>query len=203
MEPISGKTSAQRVLQHLLVGLGVIFAVVCASAPSVSDEFTDRRITAGARIFRALLAADRGISQKKGDSGKLKLALVFLNDPRGAEKAARVLGRGDNSRIREISTRVEIIPFPELLAGKGNGFAGIFLTQPMGRKRIRQVGELAAARKIITFSPFEGDVERGTQAGISVEAKVRPYLNLTALENGGIRLKSFFMRVAKIYEETP
>ena len=203
MDLISGKIAVRSVVQHLIIGLGVIFAMVCGSAPSVSDEFTDRRITAGARIFRALLAADRDIREKRGDNGKLKLGLVFLNDTRGAEKAARVLGRGDNSRIREISIRVEKISFSEFLERKGRDFAAVFLTQPMGRKRIRQVGGLAAARKILVFSPFEGDVERGVAAGISVEAKVRPYLNLTALENGGVSLKSFFMRVAKTYETNP
>jgi hypothetical protein len=53
---------------------------------------------------------------------------------------------------------------------------------------------------IISFSPYEGDIERGVQGGIAVEARVRPYLNLTALRNAGIRLKSFFMEVAKKHE---
>ena len=73
MDLISGKIAVRSVVQHLIIGLGVIFAMVCGSAPSVSDEFTDRRITAGARIFRALLAADRDIREKRGDNGKVKI----------------------------------------------------------------------------------------------------------------------------------
>jgi hypothetical protein len=51
---------------------------------------------------------------------------------------------------------------------------------------------------VVLYSPFEGHVERGVPAGIAVEAKVQPYLNLSALQAAGIELKPFFLKVAKV-----
>ena len=54
---------------------------------------------------------------------------------------------------------------------------------------------------IIVFSPFEGDVERGVQCGIAVQARVRPFLNMKSLKSAGVSLKPFFLKVAKKYEK--
>ncbi len=52
---------------------------------------------------------------------------------------------------------------------------------------------------MILYSPFEGDVERGVTAGLSIEAKVLPFVNQRTLEASGVELKPFFLKVAKVH----
>ena len=176
-------------------------AIVWAAKPSVSDDFTQRRITAGAKIFRALLAADVDIAGKTGSDGKLKLCLLYVGDAENAKKAAETLLGRDNSRIRKIDVRIEIVSFSRFTEDHTERIAGIFLTQPLQDTKLNLLIDRSSQQQMVVFSPFEGDVERGVQSGIAVEARVRPYLNIKALRTAKVRLKSFFMRVAKQYEE--
>lgn len=179
----------------------LVVAIVYAAQPSVSDDFTERRITAGARIFRALLAADVDIVQKTGGNGELRLGLLYIDHTGNAEMAAATLGHRDDSRIRKLKISIEILPFTKCIAGDKGQLAGVFLTQRLDAEKLQTLTTFANERRMVVFSPFEGDVERGVQSGIAIEARVRPYLNTNALRAAQVRLKSFFMKVAKVYEE--
>jgi hypothetical protein len=181
--------------------LVLLAAIVYAAKPSVSDDFTERRITAGAKIFRALLAADMDIDRKAGHNGELRLCLVYIDDTGNAEKAAATLGNRDDPRIRKMKVRIEMLPFAECIEGNRERFAGVFLTQSLNTEKLQSLMAFANAQHTVVFSPFEGDVERGVQSGIVVEARVRPYINTKSLRTAKVRLKSFFLKVAKAYEE--
>jgi hypothetical protein len=71
----------------------------------------------------------------------------------------------------------------------------------LNAEKLQTLTAFANERHMVVFSPFEGDVERGVQSGIAIEARVRPYLNTNALRAAQVRLKSFFMKVAKVHEE--
>lgn len=176
-------------------------AMVYAATPSVSDDFTERRITTGAKIFRALLAADVDIDRKTGTRGELRLCLLYIDDTGNAELAAATLANRDDPRIRKMKVSIHRLSFPECIADDQGRFAGIFLTQKLSAEQLRTLMTFASARHLVVFSPFEGDVERGVQSGIAVEARVRPYVNTKALRAARVRLKSFFLKVAKAYEE--
>ncbi len=176
-------------------------AIMSAAKPSISGDFADRRITTGAKIFRALLAADVDIGQKAGSDGSLKLCLLYTDDPRNAEIATATLLNRDDTRIRKIDVSVEAVAFSAFVEEQSRPIAGIYLTQLLSADQLELLLKLSIEQHIIIFSPFEGDVERGVHSGLAVEARVRPYLNMKALQTAGIRLKSFFMRVAKQYEE--
>jgi hypothetical protein len=186
--------------RRVVVALFLMATIVCAATPSTSDDFTDRRLTIGAKIFRALLAADIDLERKTTADGKLNLCLLYLDDPKNAAIVARALTNRDDSRIRGKEVHIEILPFTQVVNAPPDRYAGIFLTQKLNESELSQLVTFSSRHSIISFSPYEGDIERGVQGGIAVEARVRPYLNLTALRNAGIRLKSFFMEVAKKHE---
>lgn len=171
-----------------------------AAKPSVSDEFTDRRLTAGAKIFRALLAADMDIASKTRADGNLGLCLLYVDNAANAQKVAATLTSRNDSRIRNLSVTSEILPLNGCLDNRKGQFAGIFLTQQLSDENLAPLIRYANAQNVVVFSPLEGDVERGVQSGIAVEARVRPFLNTQALKNAEVRLKSFFIRVSKRYE---
>jgi hypothetical protein len=195
---------AKRIRKNFCRGIICTFFCIalslCLAEPSVSDNFTLRRITVGAKVFRALLAADVDIAKKKASKGKLKLYLIYLDDTLNAEKAAEVLLNRSDSRIRKIDIDIETVPFSVCVGKKNNRIGGIFLTQYLGEDKLKLLLKRSMEQHIVVFSPFEGDVERGVQCGIAVESRVRPYLNIKALQSASIHLKSFFLRVAKHYE---
>ena len=176
-------------------------AIVYAAKPSISDDFTDRRITIGAKIFRALLAADVDIAQKTTSDGSLRLCLLYVDDTANADKAVETLGnRRGPSQIREKDVSIDILPSGECVSQtRKERFAGIFLSQILSDKELKKLMEYANEQHIIVFSPFEGDVERGVLSGIAVEARIRPYLNMETLQTSRIRLKNFFLKVVKLY----
>ncbi len=178
-----------------------IASIGYAAKPSVSDDFTDRRLTAGAKIFRALLAADVDIVKKTGSDGNLRVCLLYLNDADNAERVAETLRNRDDSRIRKINVITEVLPHGDCVDSQEKRFAGIFLTQTLSNEKLKALIDYANEKNMVVFSPIEGDVERGVQGGIAVEARVRPYLNTKALRTADVRLKSFFIRVSKQYEE--
>ena len=181
-----------------LVLLSVI-STLCLASLTSSDDFTELRVTSGARIFRALLAADEAIERKAGNDKILNIFLLFQNNARNAEKARDTLLNRDDIRIRKIAIHVEIMSIADFEKKTSISSAGIFLTDLLTNENLAHVMERARKYHTVVFSPFEGDVERGVHSGIAVEARVRPFLNLESIHSAGIRLKPFFLKVAKTY----
>ena len=77
--------------------------------------------------------------------------------------------------------------------------AGIFLAQPPSDTTRRALIKYGIEHHVIVYSPFEGDVESGILGGLSVEAQVRPYVNLSTLSASNISLKPLFFKVTKVY----
>lgn len=175
-------------------------AIVWSAAPSVSDDFTDRRMTAGAKIFRALLAADLEIEQKIDTNGSLNLYLIYVEHTENAERVEKILKNRDDPRVRRLDIQIRILSFSEYVNRESGKTAGIFLTENLSKEALDNIIDFTRKNHILVFSPLEGDVERGVQCGIAIEARVRPYLNARALQDADIRLKSFIRRVAKLYE---
>lgn len=194
-------TQRHRGLLSAFFALIFISTMVWAGGSSIGDDFAERRITTGAKIFRALLAADVDIAQKVNSDGKLRLCLLYLNDAGKAEIAAATLRNRDDTRIRNFEVNLEILPYSGCVGKNAKGLAGIFLTQALSDEQLKTLMECAKTNRIVVFSPLEGDVGRGVHGGIAVEARVRPHLNMKALHEADLRLKPFFMRVAKPYED--
>ena len=196
-----------KALLHNRAPLLTILVLICVgttvwgASTSLGNDFAERRITIGAKIFRALLAADVDIAQKVDSNGNLRLCLLYVNDADKAEIAAATLRNRDETRIRKFDVNLEISPFSECVGDNAKGLAGIFLTQALSNEQLKALMECAKTNRIVVFSPLEGDVERGVHGGIAVEARVRPYLNMKALRETQVRLKSFFIRVAKSHED--
>lgn len=173
-----------------------------AAATAAAVDYEDGRATSGARIFRAMLAADTEIEGKTGPGGALRLLVVHASDAERARAVAEVIARRDAARtpepLRGLSVRVEVMALSALVAG-GHDAAGIFVAQPLGRDEIAALVRHAVEHRVLVYSPFEGDVERGIPGGLSIEAQVRPMVNTQTLQAAGLVLKGFFLKVAKVY----
>lgn len=162
-----------------------------------ADEQDARRVTVGINVFPAVLAADRDIEAKRSASGELTLLIVHRDDAALADRLAEVLK--DKGAVRGAPIRVEVLTVEALDTRGPEGVAGVFIAQRLG-DRVPSVAIYCNQKRVLCFSPFEGDVERGIAAGIAVSDRVLPYVNVTALGQAGLRIKPFFMRIAERYE---
>jgi hypothetical protein len=161
-----------------------------------ADEELERRVLVGLKLFPAVLAANPVLEQKPApDSVRV---LILYHDDRGyAEELAATLRHVEH--IREIPLRVEIASVDALQREGGTPPFGLFVSQ-RSEDDIALIAEYGRRHGIITYSPFQGDVESGILAGIAISDRILPLVNNRTLASLPFGLKAFFLRVAEIYE---
>ena len=181
-----------------LILAGVMLSLL-ATAVVRADSYDERRMRAGARLFRALLVADLDLRSRAAEDGELHVVLLGANSSEENELRRHMLPQGDAPpQLGGLPMQVEV---RELAALDGDPRpAAVFIARPLGGQELAQLVQWSRQRQVVLYSPFEGDVERGVMAGLSVEAKVLPYLNQAALEAAGVSLKPLFLKVAKVHQ---
>lgn len=181
---------ASLLLLPLVVG-GVSDGVVAA------DSQSDRRARVGLRLFPTFVAADEALERKLGPDGTLLILVIYRNDREAAGQLAERMRQLE--RIRDLPVRVEIVPYANLLNYTQSPLAAVFVSEwlPDGVDALVNFGR---ERKVIVFSPFEGDVQRGILGGMSVTDRILPYINMRELGQSGIELRSFFLDLARRYD---
>jgi hypothetical protein len=179
----------------------VVLALALSLSALRGDGLLDIRAQAGARLFRAFLSADVDVDKKTVDNNQL-LVLFFYNQDRSRADALAAHFKGDakdGGTIRGLPISVATTNDATLNAFKSRVPAGIFLAQPPSEANRRALIRYGIEHHVIVYSPFEGDVESGVLGGLSVEAQVRPYVNLATLTASNISLKPLFFKVTKVY----
>ena len=160
-----------------------------------ADDAEDRRVRTGARLFRALLAADLGLDEKANEDGSLTVAILTNNAESAEATTSMILGPEGNGRIQAHAVRIVHLPSDEL---PDDPVAAIFIADRLDEQVRDRIVLWAIEHGVVSYSPFAGDVEAGVLAGISVEARVRPMINTRTLAASGIQIKPFFLNVAKV-----
>jgi hypothetical protein len=180
-------------LAALLALLVVVLGLGLASASARADSQDERRVRTGARVFRTLLLADVALERKAANDGTLDIA-VFAGDAASADEVAQLIVPAGSAQrpaiaLRRVARLDEDTPPP----------IGLFLATPLPAVELDRVIAWSIRHGVILYSPFEGDVERGATAGLSIEAKVLPFVNQRTLAASGVELKPFFLKVAKVH----
>ena len=180
-------------------------ALFClANAGVNAGEMLDARINIGLKLFRAILAADLQIKTKKNANKELPLLLIYKDNPKRGQQFAQYLlqlgKKNSPAQIKKIPLRVSYISYQTFLVGQHERPAGIFLVDQMSSKELAAITRYGIQNQLITFSPFEGDVQKDIAAGLSIGARVRPEINITTLNASEIKIKAFFLKVAKKHE---
>lgn len=188
-----------------ILGLTTLTAAFLLGVGSASaDSYEDRRTRTGARLFRALLAADQGITEKTSRGDELLVLFYFEGDRQDAVEIAEVAfgasGSDSPVKIRDLPIRVEFTNDPTLAGYQGEILAGLFLVHSPSDEDFQKINRFAIDNSVVVFSPHEGDVEKGTLGGLVIEAQVRPYINLNTARESRIEIKEFFLKVAKVME---
>lgn len=170
------------------LGLGL------AAASARADSQDERRVRTGARVFRTLLLADVALESKASGDGRIDVAIFAATEPVLDEVAPLIAPEGVASRGPQFAIRHE-----RVLGEDTAPPVALFLATPVAANDLDRLVAWSVRHGVILYSPFEGDVERGVLAGVSIEAKVLPYLNQSTLRASGIEFKPFFMKVAKVH----
>ena len=172
----------------------MVLALAILLMPAQAQD--DPRLQIGLKLLPAVIAANtRLAATSKAEA--LPIYLVYRESARQAEQLRPSVEKLTN--IREHPLKVQVVSVDELLSLEPSPISAVFLTEPMG-DRLAELVQFAGAQRVLLFSPFKGDVERGVSAGFQVTDKVLPLINKGALEDSNIKLKAFFLRIAVIHE---
>lgn len=179
------------------IRLAVAAALACCAASASAESFEDLRVRSGIKIFRVILKGDGGIADKKSGEELVLLLVGAEGAPaRFSDLARDVQGAGN---IANLPVTVRAVAASTL--GEQSGpVAGLFVAEPLGEDALRKTVQFGVDRHAISFSPFDGDVERGVLCGVSFEAKVVPFINLKTLKASGISLSPTVLKVAKTHD---
>ena len=177
----------------LLIPLGI-------SATDVENS----KIRIGLKLFRTILAADKNIIEKQTKDGNLQLVILYRYQHNKADEYAKKLlslGKGKNKgKIKSLKIKVKPIHIDKLADNESEQTAGYYLIEDLDLKDIQTIREFGIKHHRITYSPFAQHVEQGISAGLMIEARLKPYINLKTLSESKIYLKEFFLKVARHVE---
>lgn len=188
-----------RVRGRLLKLVILAYALMALPTAVDADSFQDARVRSGVRLFRIILKADLDIESKKAADGSLAVLMV------GGDGATARLG--ELSRELQAASGVvagaKIVVKPvaaAAVAAQAGKVAAVFVAEPLPEDVVRVLVKFGEERHIISFSPIEGDVERGVLCGISFEAKVVPFINMKTMKASGVELSPLVMKLGKPHE---
>lgn len=188
-------------IKHLVLWLvPLLFISVTVEA---EENF---RVLNGLKMFKSILQADQDIKDKHNPDNGLDIVFLYHRDVKQAERLARSflrMGRGDNKgRIRDMPIFVHLVNDLSQIDAQNIAVAGLFVLDKLDTPEIQSVAQLGLQRNIVTYSPYQGDVEKGIFSGLTIDTSPKPFINATVMNESGIRIKSFFLRVATLYEPT-
>jgi len=125
-------------------------------------------------------------------------AAHFARDDGGAQCVLGAPVGGIERRIEEEAE--DGLEFGPQMRREAAGIGESAVADLLGEELLRRVVQFGTDRKVISFSPFEGDVERGVLCGLSVEAKLSPFINTRTLKASGINMSPMVLKVAKTHE---
>ncbi|MEN8617176.1 hypothetical protein [Shewanella baltica] len=193
---------ARQLMLPCLLSCFLLSLLLCppvSYAQSNNDSFTDHRVRVGLKLFRALLSADLKLDEKTDNSGAVPVVLVHINSEDDTLEYQTLLD-GYLHDINGVPVRLDIRTLQQILQPSSDKPAAIFIAQKLNDAELTALIERSISQGVILFSPFEGDVEKGVLAGISVQAAVRPLLNAATLNKSRLSIKPFYLKVARQYE---
>lgn len=175
----------------------ILSLLLCLPAVLFAESFEDVKLRSGIKIFRVILKGDADIAAKKAGDSLVVLLVGAGNAPaRFADLARELQAAG---AIANLPVTVKAVAASALGAQAGP-VAGLFVGESLGEDLLRKTVSYGIEHRAITFSTFDGDVEKGVLCGVSFEAKVVPFINSKTLKSTGVTLSPTVLKVAKMHD---
>ncbi len=184
----------------LLVGL-LLFLVVVSQAKAGTTAEEERRMGIGSKLFPSIVSVDMGLKTKLSPkTHALHLAFVYRQRPATLGKHLALL-RHRLKTVRKIPVVMETIPLQRLTdQGEVPFVSAVFIADKLSDEDLTALLKITAKRHLVTFSPFEGDVQRGVVAGLYISSRILPYINIHAAKTAGVVFHPMFLKLARHYE---
>ena len=163
---------------------------------SLAQDPLSPRLQIGINLLPAIVAANQSLAATDINRN-LPIYLVYRENRYPAEQLEQHIVQV--GKIRERSLEAEAISLEELLAAEPQPLSVVFVAEQLDRQ-LPDLVRFAQQQRLLLFSPFAGDVERGVTAGFQVTDKVLPEINMASLKQSKIQLKAFFLRIAVKHE---
>ncbi|MGN7612137.1 hypothetical protein ACQZV8_08650 [Magnetococcales bacterium HHB-1] len=184
-------------LKYILVFCCVLFLWQESEARPfmMMDQAKRDRLWLGLRLFPTMIGANQQLEKKLNKDGNIHLLLLYNQHPQLAKYASQ--------RLRRKTKTVYGHPYTLLRANQlsvdHQRVAGIFLVEKHTEEQRKMIIQYGIQHKIVTFSPFVGDVAAGILSGIDISSRIRPALNRSTIVQSKIQFNSIFYRFAKIF----
>lgn len=178
----------------------VVSAVlVCSMTLASPTEIDARRTEISLNIFPRIVAVDNRMEDKLTADGEVKLLVLYETNNSAARQWSRYL----QDRVKSIANRPVVVDIAALdaLLAYTDAPTSIFIMEPLGDRSFSALMSYANAHHVLTFSPFNGDVERGASAGIFITSRVKPYFNIETLRAAQITINPTLLNISKRYGE--
>jgi hypothetical protein len=190
--------------QFTLLNLCAIVLLALLINTVNANEEQEILVRNGLKMFRTILIADQDIEHKHNDENGIDIIFIYSGDLTRAQQLARkfvLMGRGaTKGKIKDRPVSVHISTSLTQIRQQQLRPAGLFILDTLDEATLTDIVQYGLEYNIVTYSPFTGDVEKGILAGIIIDTRPRPFINRTTLQKSKLKLKSFFLKVAKLYE---
>ncbi len=193
-----GTAVNQRVL--LVVGLLLFFTVTSQVLAGTTGEDA-RRINIGSRLFPNIVSVDMALGTKRSPkTHALHLGFVYQAYSATLRKQLALLAHRLKT-IHKIPVIIEAIPLQRLTGSENVPFvSAVFIAEKLSDEDLETLLRFTSKHHLVTFSPFEGDVQRGVVAGLYISSRILPYINTRAAKEAGIVFHPMFLKLARRYE---
>ena len=181
------------------LAFGILLLLASGVALAASDDGL-MRAEVGLKLFHAMMLADQDAAARADADGILTVLMVYTDDENQARYLATTLEH-DITPIHGLQVNIRIMALARFRTISDLRPMAIFITQHLQDADLQKLVQLSIRQRVLLFSPFEGDVEQGVLGGLSVRTSVRPYINMHTLRQSGVRIKPFYLKVARQYGE--
>ena len=186
-----------RLPRHALMIAGLLLCLLALIGTGLrAQEAVDPRLQIGINLLPAIIAANKAVISSDPDT-ELPIYLVYDTNQHLAEQLQLRLAKLGAIRDRQLV--ITSLPLDLMLELEPGHPSSIFIIEPFD-DRLKELIEYSQERRALLFSPYQGDVERGVNAGFQVTDKVLPLVNMSSLKQSKIQLKAFFLRIAVKHE---
>lgn len=164
-----------------------------------ADEVEQRRIHISASLFPRIVVVDLDVKKKLDAQGNARILIVYRSSRYVAQDVAALISE-KVKKVEDLTVVSEVMSVDEMNVSEHSTYTAIFLAEKFSPEGFEKLKARAREDGRLLFSPFSGDVEKGSMVGISVDNRIRPYFNITALQQAGIRMNSKLLKVSKQHE---
>lgn len=135
--------------------------------------------------------------KKKLIDNAIKIAIIYKKNDYQSAKELQILMK---TRYKKGIKSYKVTPVLVRYADIGSTEANIYYLFPSSKKEIQKVVKKASQNGALTFSYERDDLHYGVMISLNITKKIRPLLNLNAIQLHNISLRPVLLDISSIFK---